>query len=132
MEKRSTRSMGKKFSTSNLLGCNRCKEIEDTQFKRTLIESRGNEDDYDELQELDRKLKQLRGHICNSDYVNFDNYSDEEMLDDYEYDPRPIIQTRSITKGSNRRQGTPRRSRLRYVQSEVRCNRFKPQFLERK
>lgn len=121
MEKRSTRSTRKKFTNNDAFRCKKCQEIEKLQVERAILDSKGNEDDQEELDDLDRKLKQLRGHICKSDYVNFDNFSDEDLMEDYEYDSRPMVQTRSVAKGTTRRQGARRVTQNRqFVQSEVR------------
>ena len=98
--KRNTRSKGKRAPKYNNSLCEKCKEIEDIELERTLIQSKYQEEDVEELQELDKKLKYLKGHICNNHYVNLEEIDDDDYLLDSFLNAKTTVQTRSSTKRS--------------------------------
>ena len=67
--------------------------------------STGKEEDLEDLPELDKKLKQLRSHICNNHYVNLEELEEEEYMINPYLGPKSNVQTRSSTRKTDRQTG---------------------------
>lgn len=85
--------------------CNKCKLI---QRKEVLLQKKMSKDGFKDSNEFElqkKRLTQLKNHICNNQFVNLEDYSDDEIVDE-----AFLIQRHSDIRRSSRKRKPIRNS----------------------
>lgn len=90
MENRPRRAAAKRSAMYGYNEWEKCKLIEKQEYLLQLKKSKGNNEDSAEFHAEEKRLRQLRNHICNNHYVNLEDYADEDLLLDYYPLQRPV------------------------------------------